>query len=199
MIERVSGKVSGSSGRSVHVEVSGITLGVMCARPEIYAVGSIVSLQTAFIWNSEKGPALYGFFDDLEKKLFGMLISCPKIGPSVALQILSQMTSIECITAIGRADAKALSSLHGIGAKKAAQIITDLQDQCAALKMVTHTESGTDSAGHNVRIEVAQALESLGYSRQEISHAFSQLVQSEINVSFDQLLRTCLKALALAK
>ncbi|MBM3894597.1 Holliday junction branch migration protein RuvA [Candidatus Dependentiae bacterium] len=198
MIEKISGKVVGSSGRVVHIEVSGIAFGVQCARPEIHAQGSFVSLQTTLIWNQEKGPLLYGFADDLEKQLFSMLISCPKIGPSIALQALSQMTPYECISAIGRGDAKALSSLHGIGAKKAAQIITDLQEQCAALRVVSSATGDTGAAGHNVRIEVAQALESLGYTRPEINQAFSSLGQDD-SLSFDQLLRSCLKNLSLNK
>lgn len=198
MIERVSGTVLGFSGRTVVVDVSGVAFGVQCARPERYAVGSSAAIQTMFIWNQEKGPLLYGFADDLEKQLFNMLISCPKIGPSVALQILSQMTPSECISAIARSDAKALSSLHGIGAKKAAQIITDLQEQCAGLKMTTAAAHGAP-ATHNVRIEVSQALESLGYTRQEVAQAFQRLEQTEENVAFDQLLRSCLRVLASAK
>ena len=198
VIERVSGTVLGFSGRTVVVDISGVAFGVQCSRPEQYAVGSKASLQTVFIWNQEKGPLLYGFSDDLEKQLFGMLISCPKIGPSVALQILSQMTPSECISAIARSDAKALSSLHGIGAKKAAQIITDLQEQCAGLKMTT-AGANTAPAAHNVRIEVSQALESLGYTRPEIAQAFQRLEQTEENVAFDQLLRSCLKVLATSK
>ena len=197
MIERISGKVVGSTGRIVMIDVSGLAFGVQCARPEVHAIGSVVNLQTAFIWNQEKGPLLYGFADELEKQLFSMLISCPKIGPSIALQVLSQMTPSECITAIGRGDAKALSSLNGIGAKKAAQIITDLQEQCAALHMVAAAASG-GAVAHNARIEVAQALESLGYTRPEINHAFSQLTQDD-GQSFDQLLRLCLKVLAAVK
>ncbi len=198
MIERVAGVVLGFSGRTVIVDVAGIGFGVQCSRPEQYPVGSQIALQTTFIWNQEKGPLLYGFSDDLEKQLFGMLISCPKIGPSVALQILSQMTPHECIGAIARSDAKALSSLHGIGAKKAAQIITDLQEQCAGLKM-TSTEAHGAHAAHNVRIEVSQALESLGYTRQEISQAFQRLEQNDTSASFDQVLRACLKILASGK
>lgn len=198
MIERLSGSVLGFSGRTVIVDVAGVAFGVQCSRPERYVVGKIAAIQTVFIWNQEKGPLLYGFSDDLEKQLFGMLISCPKIGPSIALQILSQMTPSECIAAIARSDAKALSSLHGIGAKKAAQIITDLQEQCVGLKM-TSVEVGDAPAGHNVRIEVSQALESLGYTRQEIAQAFQRLPEGSGDAAFDQLLRSCLKVLAISK
>lgn len=198
MIERVAGVVLGFSGRTVVVDVAGVGFGVQCSRPERYAVGSSVALQTIFIWNQDKGPLLYGFSDDLEKQLFGMLISCPKIGPSIALQILSQMTPHECIAAIARSDSKALSSLHGIGAKKAAQIITDLQEQCAGLKLAAGTDGGP--AGHNVRIDVSQALESLGYTRQEIAKAFQQLPEDDAKAAtFDQILRSCLKVLATNK
>ncbi len=198
MIERISGVVLGFSGRTVVVDVSGVAFGVQCSRPERYEVGKTAAIQTAFIWNQEKGPLLYGFSDDLEKQLFGMLISCPKIGPSVALQILSQMTPGECIAAIARSDAKALSSLHGIGAKKAAQIITDLQEQCAGLKMTS--SAGAGPVGHNVRVEVSQALESLGYTRQEIAKAFQALPSEDSEKSsFDQILRACLKVLATNK
>lgn len=197
MIERIRGIVVGSSGRAVLIEISGITLGVQCSHPERYALGKEAILPAALIWNQEKGPSIYGFFDDLEKQLFGMLISCPKIGPSIALQILSQMTPGECIGAIARGDAKALSSLHGIGAKKAAQIITDLQDQCSDLKLAGIAAGGVIAPTDSARLEVSQALESLGYTKQEIAKGLQSVGQEEL--PFDQLLRLCLRYLSSVK
>ena len=191
MIERVRGIVVGCSGRMVLVEVGGLSLGVSCAHPERYVVGKEAIIPAALIWNQEKGPSIYGFFDDLEKKLFGMFISCPKIGPSIALQILSQMSPPECISAIARSDSKALSSLNGIGAKKAAQIITDLQEQCSALKLSGVASGGVMAQSDSARLEVSQALESLGYTKQEAAKALQSVGQEEL--VFDQLLRVCLR------
>jgi Holliday junction DNA helicase RuvA len=181
----------------VLVEVAGLTLGVSCSHPERYAVGKEAIIPAALIWNQEKGPSIYGFFDDLEKKLFGMLISCPKIGPSIALQILSQMSPVDCISAIARSDSKALSSLNGIGAKKAAQIITDLQEQCSALKLSGVASGGAMAVADTVRLDVAQALESLGYTKQESAKALQNVTEEDL--AFDQLLRACLRALSSAK
>jgi len=198
VIERVRGIVVGSSGRMVLVEVAGLTLGVSCSHPERYILGKEAIIPAALIWNQEKGPSMYGFFDDLEKKLFGMLISCPKIGPSIALQILSQMPPADCIAAIARSDTKALSSLHGIGAKKAAQIITDLQEQCSELKLSGVASGGAMVQADTVRLDVVQALESLGYTKQEAAKALQSVSQEE-DLAFDQLLRACLRYLSTVK
>lgn len=197
MVERVRGLVVGCSGRMVLVEVAGISLGVSCAHPERYVVGKEAIIPAALIWNQEKGPSIYGFFDDLEKKLFGMLISCPKIGPSIALQILSQMSPPECISAIARGDSKALSSLNGIGAKKAAQIITDLRDSCSELKLSGGSSGGVMAPSDSARLEVAQALESLGYTKQETAKALQSIDAPDL--VFDQLLRACLRYFSTTK
>lgn len=196
MIERLTGKVVSFTEKTITVDVSGVGYQVTCPRPERFTSHEQTTVLTELIWNQEKGPQLYGFADDFERMVFQMLINCSKIGPGISIQILGQLPASECVRAIGRGDSRALSSLHGIGAKKAAQIITDMQDKCTAL-VASGTLPGGDDSSSSYTSEVAQALESLGYSKQEIARALQHTSELEVqHDSFDKLLRACLSILA---
>jgi holliday junction DNA helicase RuvA len=202
MIERVTGKILEVGERFVVVNTGSVGLMCMTPRPQLIPTGETTTLLTYLHWNQEKGPALFGFVDELERTLFLMLISCPKIGPSIALNILAQLDAAACAQTIRAGDTRALSKLNGIGAKKAAQIVTDLQDKIAKLPAMYFTGATTQSS---TMAQVAEALSSLGYTTQEISGAIKALdtkldPRSVSGTSkeqpFEQLLRSALGTLA---
>ena len=60
-----------------------------------------------------------GFFTQAEREIFLKLISVSKVGPKVALSILSQFTPADVISAIVSNNAKILTSANGVGKKLA--------------------------------------------------------------------------------
>jgi len=91
----------------------------------------------------------------------------------------------------------ALSKVTGIGAKKAEHIIVQLKGKVAD---VIKSGINLGSAQHLTEWHtVVQALESLNYSRTEITHAMSYVQQHASETqqrSFDQLLRQALSYLS---
>lgn len=151
-----------------------------------------------FHWNQDRGPTLYGFADAAERAVFQMIIEVPKIGPSIALQLLSQASASLLLDMISGQQVKALSSLNGIGPKKAEQLVHELKGKAST--MAVSLPKSTPGAPTFHAAHVSEALHSLGYSKQEIAQALSFVHESAAETpSFDVLLRSALSYLAKTK
>lgn len=201
MIDYIVGKVQTVHEKAVTIMVHGI--GLLCHTPNTHklTVDKTVELHTYLHWNQEKGPALYGFSSELERTTFLMIIDCPKIGPSIALSILSQLQAPQFLEIITSQNDKALSAINGIGTKKAEQLISQLKHKVAKL-----IESGTVDASDTQQDfvqwqNISDVLGSLNYSRQEISGAMRYLSEKtqHQNLSLDQLIRAALSYLSQQK
>ncbi len=197
MIERLEGRVAIIKEKYIVVDVHGVGFAVTVARPEQFAVGKTQVLPTYCAWSQDRGPVLFGFSSELERTFFLLVISCPKIGPALAMQLLSQADVELCLQIIHRGDVSELSSFKGLGAKKAAQIINDLQDKVLEL-MGQSTESSILNDRSKIVRQVGDALGSLGYTKPEIVQALSFIASSENTdqLEFDKLLRQGLSFLS---
>ena len=195
MVEYVSGSVKsldkgllilavGPFGMSLQVPVS---IGLK--------VGQEATVHVQLHWNQENGPSLYGFSTQLEKKVFMLIISCSGMGPKVALAVLSDLGVESFFEAIQTGDDKALSTVNGIGPKKAEQIAVQLKHKVAKL-----INSGVEINGAKAIKwhEVTQVLESLNYTRGEVSAAMQYLSSEhgDKKTPFDGLIRHALSFLA---
>ncbi|BDC35244.1 Holliday junction ATP-dependent DNA helicase RuvA [Candidatus Dependentiae bacterium Noda2021] len=195
MIHTLHGTIAQRMEQLIIVEVNGIGYAVNVANPDMYTIGSQTQLQIYLHWNQEQGPSLYGFAQDLEKRVFEMIIGCSGIGPRIGLALLAAMSPAEFVAAIQEANEKALSSVSGIGAKKAEQIIVALKHKVA--KMSAHPELQKTPV-HQARHQVNEVLKSLNYSKQEISAAMNHINEEHASaaLTFDQLMRQALTYLA---
>jgi holliday junction DNA helicase RuvA len=154
------------------------------------------TIYTYMHYNQEQGPSLYGFSSKFEKTMFLSIISCSGIGPKLALTMLEHMAAQDLINIIMSHDQKALSSIPGIGAKKAEQLIVSLKHKFEKL-LATGITVENPSTNLKVWQELSQALVSLNYSRNEVARALSFVKESdEKTAQFDQLLRKALSYLS---
>ena len=145
-------------------------------------------------WNQENGPSLFGFLKEEEKAIFELIISCSGIGPKMGQSILSQIEPAIFISAIKDENTKILSSINGIGLKKAEQLIFHLKDKVSDLKNLAIINKSLSTYFD----EISQVLASLSYSKSEITAAFNYLNKNseEQNFNFDELLRKSLSFLS---
>lgn len=145
-------------------------------------------------WNQEQGPTLFGFTTQSERDIFKHIISCSGIGPRLGLTILAQLSPGELLSAISTNDIKVLSSISGIGTKKAEQIIVQLKNKVTKI-LESDIDVGDGTTAKHLK-ELSDVLNSLNYSRPEINDAL-QHVRSNIDSSmpFDKLLRDALSFL----
>lgn len=112
----------------------------------------------------ENDVSLYGFATKLERELFLMLITVPKIGPRIALNVLSAFSPEALVSAVVSEDVKMLTIANGIGKKAASTIVVTLHDKMEKIAdssgMQTEQPSSASSA---MTDEAVMALVTLGF------------------------------------
>jgi len=167
MIERLCGTIIASSDRTVTVLAGAVGYAVAVADPARFSLNSTLTVYIHEHWSPEKGSGLYGFSDELSRQLFCLIISCSKIGPSIALALLRQREVADIVSDIVAGNVAGLSSCQGIGAKKAELIIHELKDKVGVL---AGAPALSNSSGGHLQ-QVHDALLSLSYSKQETARA----------------------------
>ncbi len=162
-----------------------------------FSPGSQTTIFVHMHWNQENGPAFFGFANELDRTVFNVLTDCSGIGPKIGLAVLADLGAQSFLHAIEMGDERMLSKVNGIGAKKAEHIIFQLKGKVANL-----LKSGVKIEGAK-QIEhlhtVAEALESLNYSRAEITRTMNHLKETLSGgpeVPFDVLMRQALAHLS---
>lgn len=195
MIYTLSGLVKHTSNQLVIIDVAGVGFGINVPSEHKYTKNSSVTLFTYMHFNPEQGPQLFGFETELEKTAFSYIISCSGIGPKIGLAVLNQLSAEQFLQAITIADYKALSSISGIGAKKAESMVLQLKDKISKLQFIPTTNASLSNIA--AIKQVSQALDSLNYSRPEITMALEQIKEQGLqSATFDEMLRKALSVLA---
>lgn len=145
----------------------------------------------------EDAQLLYGFINEEEKDMFLSLIKVTGIGPKSALAILATSTPNEVKMAIENENDAYLTKFPGIGKKTARQIVLDLKGKVQITRETTETllsMNEENSNSENLVKEALLALESLGYSKREISKVEKVLNKSTFD-SVDEAVKLGLKTL----
>lgn len=196
MIDYMTGTVTAIRDKGIIMQVGPIGIAISVPTPVMFQSGSPQNLYIYMHWNQEQGPSLYGFLHDYERALFLCIIGCPGIGPKIGLAVLASIGAAQFVSAIQQENPKLLSQVPGIGIKKAEQIIVQLKHKIDDMPLMIDVPVAKNK---NDWHSVTQALESLNYSRAEISSAVSYVQQksgTDQTVSFDILLRQALSFLA---
>ncbi len=196
MISSLSGIIKDCTDSILTIEVNGVGYTLQVPQPSLFPVGQQACVLVHMHWNTENGPSLFGFANNLERAVFLMITSCSGLGPKLAMTVLAQLGASEFLEAVQAANENALSNVSGIGAKKAEQIIVQLKHKVAKL-----VESGAvlgTSETLEKRHEISQVLKSLNYSPQEIRSAMAYVNDKypQNSVAFDALLRHALAFLS---
>jgi len=77
---------------------------------------------------SEHKIELYGFLTKKEREIFHLLLKVPKLGPKLALSILSMYTPEEILDIVEHTKIEKLVKVPGIGRKTAERIIFELKN-----------------------------------------------------------------------
>ncbi|MBC8588694.1 Holliday junction branch migration protein RuvA [Paratissierella segnis] len=138
----------------------------------------------------EDGLYLYGFSTEEEMEMFKLLIMVTKVGPKVALGILSSLSTNQIQLAIMNNNIDKLCKAPGVGRKTAERIILELKDRIN--KEILIEEEVEDNPNNNYQ-ETVQALMNLGYTRYEVDKAVRSLDKS---ISVEDMIREGLRVLS---
>jgi Holliday junction DNA helicase RuvA len=169
-----------------------VSLQTMASVPE---VGQACELHV-HTYPREDKLDLYGFGSAEEKRLFRMLISVPKVGPSNARAVLGGFPVTELVECLVQGDHAKLTKIPGIGKKTAEQIVLTLRDKMGPmLELVgTTTAEPTPEVEEGVLGEAKAVLVSLGWKPKPVDKALSEL-EVEPSASLDEVVRATLARL----
>lgn len=176
MIANLIGRVSAVGKTYLIVDVGGVGFKVytptgLLGRDQL---GQTVELHT-HLHVRENELSLYGFGSEDELTLFELLLSVERVGPRVALALLSALSPDALRTAIAQGNEDVLARVPGIGPKTARKISFDLKDKVGAEMGVAAVPALTDADA-----EVIEALTALGYSVVEAQMALQSLPAKEL-------------------
>jgi holliday junction DNA helicase RuvA len=192
VIATLTGLVAERDGESLVVQTDGgvgyavsVPAGVAQRLP---ARGARISLFTELVVK-EDGWALYGFDSASERQVFRHLLGASGFGPKLAIALLSALGPERTVRSIQGRDLSTLSSVSGIGRKKAERLVLELQDRFG--DFVLDTRAGVGGTEEAVR-----ALMGLGYGLAAADDAVRAALASGAPPETPQLIRRALQQLA---
>jgi Holliday junction DNA helicase RuvA len=195
MIHHITGTIAAITAQSLVLDVQGWGLEVFIPSPQNHTLEEEIRLQTLLFWNQETGPQLFGFATATERSLFALVIGCQGIGPKLALVLLHHLSVNQCIEALLHGNIDKISTVKGLGPKKAELLIIHARNKRELLATLQRQDPPSVPAQkHNAFEDVYQALQTLNYSTTEITPILQALHQdtSSYEASFDVLMRRAL-------
>jgi Holliday junction DNA helicase RuvA len=188
MIASLSGRISHIDDTSLTLEISGVGFKVAVPKPllaEVH-VGQVLSLNTYLVVR-ENELSLYGFPTMESRNLFIELIGVDRVGPKLALAILSNLTPAALRAAVLAGQSAVISRVPGVGSKTAQKIVLHLADRISP-------EAGDESALQlqTSDADLLEALTGLGYSVVE-SQAALQSIPKDAPAELEERLKIALR------
>ena len=193
MISHLSGKLVSKSPTALVVECNGIGYEVNIS---LNTYSKIIDSEQIKIYTHlqvrEDSHSIFGFFDELERSVFRLLISVSGIGANTARTMLSSMPPNKVIESIQSDNVVAIQSIKGIGAKTAQRVIIDLKDKI--LNLIDDKEFNV-SPNNTQREEALSALSVLGYPIKQTQRIVDSLISAEPDMPVERIIKNALNKL----
>lgn len=144
-------------------------------------------------YQNDEGVRLFGFYSSDEKALFRKLISISRVGPKIALSMLSALPVSTIINLILSDDYSLLSKVPGIGKKTAQRLIIELKDKVGDIEIKEQTLG--EVLISDVTKEAENALLKLGYKPLVIRKAFQSILKEEPEIEVEELIKKSMRNL----
>jgi len=184
MYEFVRGELAAKDPSSAVIDAGGVGYRMQISTATFDALpgkGEAVKLLVHHTINADAGEMrLYGFGTAKERLIFRQLIEVQRVGPSLAIRILSSAGVDALIAAIAGGDALSLKKFKGVGPKMAERLVVELHEPLSKLGMLKDLGDGEvaapGKASSNYTQNVADAiaaLVNLGYKPAQAEKAAS--------------------------
>jgi len=160
MISSLRGRLVAKNAELAVIECAGVGYGVHMPVRNLADLG-VVGSEVVVLTHTQIGQdilRLYGFLDEGERRTFQILISVSRVGPKLALAVLSSLSADDLQAAVARNDLRTLSGIPGVGKKTAERLLLELRDKLpktAVAPDATQTTAAVD--------DVLSALLNLGF------------------------------------
>jgi Holliday junction DNA helicase RuvA len=142
--------------------------------PELNAAVSLL----VHTYVREDSFQLFGFLTVDERDLFEALLRVTKVGPKLALAMLSGMSANDLRQAVSAGDVQRLSTVPGVGRKTAERIVLELRERFAKGRPELISGLAPRGNGQHVISDAVMALQNLGYARAVAERAIRQVLHT---------------------
>lgn len=168
MYAHIKGTVEEIAQDRAVIEAGGVGYELQCPQSTLRALrpGREHRLYVHFHLSlSQDVMALYGFETKEERAMFRRFLSVSRIGPKIALAVLSNLSVSDVAAAIFTGNAAAFDRVPGMGRKTAARVLLELKEKVSPEDMAgtPMAAAAADGASMDMRSEAIAALVSLGY------------------------------------
>ena len=197
MIAHLKGQLTYKSPEYTIVDVNGVGYQVFTPLSTYYALpnpGQTVSLRIHTRVREDE-LKLFGFLTEEEQTIFQKLITINKVGPKLALGILSGMSPADLLSAVMNNDTARLSTIPGVGKKTAERLTLEMKDKLADLALeLDHRPETTPKEGFYD--DALSALCNLGYKKPEAERALKTIYnQNGKDAGLEDLIKESLNIL----
>lgn len=180
------------------LEAGGVGYELFCSAKTLDTLtrGKEARLYTHF-YLAEGVMALYGFAEKTERAMFRRLIGVTRVGPKLALAVLSKLTASDIAAAILTENSAAFDKIPGMGKKTAARVLLELKEKVGQEEYSEFTggmEAPKSKEEQNLRAEAVAALVSLGYDGVSAGRAVSAVPEDCERI--EDIMKLALKSLA---
>ena len=198
MIAHLTGKLTHKSPVAIIIDVNGVGYQVFIPLSTFYALPELESKISLGIHTHmrEEALKLFGFYTIDEKKIFEKLITINKVGPKLALTILSGMPPADILSTIDSNDIVKLSTIPGIGRKTAERLILEMRDKLDGLSLdfVAKKSPGPEKGLFD---DALSALVNLGYKKSQAEQTLKKVYAEKVgDTSIESLIKDCLNLLS---
>ncbi len=198
MIALITGIVAAKKPTYVVVDTNGVGYRVFVSLSTFYTLPTEGEKVTLHIHTHVREEAihLYGFATEGERGVFEKLIGVSKVGPKLAITILSGLDHIRFAEAIRNQDKARLATIPGVGKKTAERLVLEMADKLGDVEGLSPAGGSSGGSSHppKARDEAIEALVSLGYKRAEAEKGVDNV--SDPSLPLEALLKKALASLA---
>ncbi|MDG1929325.1 MAG: Holliday junction branch migration protein RuvA [Nitrospinaceae bacterium] len=197
MIAHLIGKLIYKSPDHSIVDINGIGYKIFTPLSTYYVLPKTGESVTLHIHTRvrEDELKLFGFLTEEEQTIFEKLITINKVGPKLALGILSGMSPKNLLTAIMNNDAGRLSTIPGVGKKTAERLTLEMKDKLSDLTFEMEHQLDSE-APEGFYEDALSALVNLGYKKPQaeksLKSAYNKIGKSS---SLEELIKESLNNL----
>ncbi|MBQ4422991.1 MAG: Holliday junction branch migration protein RuvA [Clostridia bacterium] len=196
MYAYIRGTVAETSADRAVVEACGVGYELYCSTMTLktLVIGEQAKLYT-HLHLAEGVQALYGFADTEERDTFRRLLGVTRVGPKLALSVLSVMTPSDVRAAIVTDNPAAFDRVSGMGRKTAQRVILELQESIRQETPGALPAKKDDAKPSlpSLQSEAVAALTSLGYDGLTASRAVAKIKEAD---TVEELITKALKSMA---
>ena len=156
------------------VEAAGVGYELLCPDSTLREITTGKEAKLLAHFNiTQDGVALYGFYTKEEREMFRRLIAVNRVGPKLALSILSKLSPQDIAMAIVTQNAAAFDRIPGLGKKTAARLLLELKEKVSNEEMASSSVPNPSDSSMDMRAEAIAALVALGYDGVSAGRAVS--------------------------